>query len=254
MCENHSFSLRMNPMYLAYAIGFLFLVLVQSSLFASNTLRITFADKGLDQTKTNDFNQSIAKRLFGGEIFEQGDFLTTGPDSYGELSGKFPRLVRLGSNSILEWKSIRDWKLYEGSALFCLEFDNTITLDSKNSSTEITGPTTFIAECTSNGGLKFIILSGSPTLKNGTKSIKLPGGRLVLVTSSSFGNAYDIDLLLLLQSSRLFAGFESPLPSMKKIGLAVFAQHTKLQGKYNALIGDATSDKDLQMYILGAEK
>ena len=243
-------------MYLSIGISFLLLVLplVENTLFASNALRITFAEKGLDQTRTNDFNQSIATRLSGGESFERGNFLTTGPDSYGELSGEFPRLIRLGSNSILEWQSLREWKLYEGSTLFCLEFDNTITLNSKNSSTDITGPTTFISECTSNGGLKFIILSGSPTLKNSTKSIKLPGGRLVLVTSSSFGNAYDIDLLLLLQSSRLFAGFENPLPSMKKIGLAVFAQHTKLKGKYNALIGDATSDKDLQLYIMGVGK
>jgi hypothetical protein len=217
-------------------------------------LTVTLSEKGFDHLRTNEFNQTAIFRLSPGDRFYQGDFLTTGAESYGEVSGKFPRLVRLGSDSVLEWKSIRKWKLYEGSALFCMEFDNTIILDSKNSSTEITGPTTFIAECTSNGGLKFIILSGTPTLRNGEQSIKAPGGRLVLTMANSFGNAYDIDLLLLLQSSRLFTFFRDPLPSMKKVGLAIFAQQKKLKGKYNALIGDATSDKDLQMWVLNNEQ
>ena len=40
---------------------------------------------------------------------------------------------------------------------------------------------------------------------------------------------------------------------MKRISLAVYAQQLKLKGKFNALIGDAPTDDNLQMWAFGKE-
>ncbi len=98
-----------------------------------------------------------------------------------------------------------------------------------------------------------ICLSGRPYVQSGQKKSKIPAGRLVLVLgeTNALGNAYDIDLMLLLKSSLLINAFETPPPTMKKIGLAVYSQQMRMGGKYDALIGDATTDKNLQMWVLG---
>ena len=78
---------------------------------------------------------------------------------------------------------------------------------------------------------------------------------MVLSSPSKLGNAYDIDLLLLLKSSRLINSFPTPLPTMKRISLAVYAQQQlKLKGKFNALIGDAPTDDNLQMWAFSAKE
>ena len=82
---------------------------------------------------------------------------------------------------------------------------------------------------------------------------KIVGGRMILCLGnpSYFGDAYDIDIMLMLKSSRLINSFPSPLPTFKKIGLAIYIQELKLKGKYNALIGDATSETNLQIWSFG---
>jgi len=41
---------------------------------------------------------------------------------------------------------------------------------------------------------------------------------------------------------------------MKKIGLAVYSQQLRIKNKYNALIGDAPTDKNLQMWVPGSSQ
>ena len=79
------------------------------------------------------------------------------------------------------------------------------------------------------------------------------GGRLLLVLGkpTRFGDAFDIDIMLLLKSSRLVNAFPDPLPTFDKIGLALYVQELKLKGKYDALIGDATTNENLQMWKFG---
>ena len=117
------------------------------------------------------------------------------------------------------------------------------------------GKGTIIIEATSNGGFKLIPLEAKGTLsteRGGTK--ELVGGRLLLVLGSptEFGDAYDIDIMLMLKSSRLINAFPSPLPTFERIGLAVYVQELKLKGKYNALIGDAPTKDNLQMWKFGS--
>ena len=71
---------------------------------------------------------------------------------------------------------------------------------------------------------------------------------LVLGSPTNFGDAYDIDLMLMLKSSRLLNSFPQKLDRSQQIEIALFVQQMKLRGKYDALIGDATSDKNLQLW------
>jgi len=213
---------------------------------------ITFANDGVDRLREVKNLPTQVKKLSKGHVLESYDYLTTGPESYSEVKA-YGITLRQGSDTISQWLGDHHWKIMDGSIMFCIEDKMTLTVSSLKGSAEVTGPCTFIAEATSNGGYKFISLSGKPKLRTEEKTVTMPAGRLVLVLgdSDSLGNAYDFDIMLLLQSSLLFNAFESPPPTMKKIGLAVFAQQKTLKGKYNALIGDATSDKNLQMWVLG---
>jgi hypothetical protein len=213
---------------------------------------ITFANDGVDRLREVENLPTQVKKLSEGHVIESTDYLTTGPQSYSEIKA-YGITLRQGSDTITQWMGDHHWKIIDGSVMFCLEDKMTLTVSSLKGSAKITGPCTFIAEATSNGGYKFITLSGNPYIETKEKKLRMPAGRLVLVLGEqeSLGNAYDVDIMLLLQSSLLFNAFEDPPPTMKKIGLAVFAQQKRMKGKYNALIGDATSDKNLQMWILG---
>jgi len=59
--------------------------------------------------------------------------------------------------------------------------------------------------------------------------------------------------LLLIKSSRLINSFPTALPSMKRISLSVYAQQLRMKGKYNALIGDAPTNDNLQMWAFGED-
>ena len=48
--------------------------------------------------------------------------------------------------------------------------------------------------------------------------------------------------------------FTTPLPSMKRISLSIYAQQLRLKGKFNALIGDAPTDDNLQMWAFGEDE
>jgi hypothetical protein len=161
---------------------------------------------------------------------------------------------RLGCETMGKWNSNTDFYLDSGSLLFCNSNDNHIKFSTRESNATFYGHGTIIIEATKNGGFKFIPLEGKgyiETRKGGSK--KIVGGRMILCLGnpSYFGDAYDIDIMLMLKSSRLINSFPSPLPTFKKIGLAIYIQELKLKGKYNALIGDATSETNLQIWSFG---
>jgi len=213
--------------------------------------------KGVDIVYELDNGKTATNRVEVGNSFTSGQILATGPGGLANLFNQNKRSeIRIGSNSILQWKSKNELQLIDGSIFVCKENDDAWLLSSVSGSAEIIGECTFIAESTSNGGYKFICLSGKPILKTDSGETKIPAGRLVLVLgeTNALGNAYDIDLLLLLKSSLLINAFEEPPSTMSKIGLAVYSQQLKLKNKYNALIGDAPTDKNLQMWVLGSSQ
>jgi len=215
---------------------------------------VDYTNGGLDRIfESNSSAQS--QGLENGDQLVLQDCLTTGPRAFAQVSNSTTTL-RVGKDCIIHWLAQDHWKIYKGSVLFCLEDKVTLGISSTKGECLITGPCTFIAETTSNGGYKFICLSGKPTLRTGKTETKIPSGRLVLVLgeTNELGNSYDIDLLLLLKSSFLINAFETPPPTMKKIGLAVYSQQLRIKNKYNALIGDAPTDKNLQMWVPGSSQ
>ena len=161
---------------------------------------------------------------------------------------------RLGSNSMARWYSSKTLWLHSGSALFCSTENDTIHLSTTESNATFSGTGTIIIEATKNGGFKFIPLEAKGTIsteKGGSK--KVVGGRMLLILGnpSFFGDAFDIDIMLLIKSSRLVNSYPTILPTFKKIGLAIYIQELKLRGKYDALIGDATTEENLQMWKFG---
>ena len=179
-----------------------------------------------------------------------GFIVATGKGSRIEAKDS-PVTWRLGSLSVGKWISSNKFWLHSGSLLFCSDSNTSIVISTKGSTATFQGKGTVIIEATQNGGFKFIPLEGKgviSTIKGGGK--KIIGGRLLLILEnpSEFGNAYDIDLNLMLRSSRLINSFPDPLSSFPKIGLAIYIQELKLKGKYDALIGDATTNENLQLW------
>ena len=211
-------------------------------------------------------NSWIIKKTDNGEIipvkFEENSTLSynsslhTKDNSLCELiNNSF--LIRLGANSIFEFNELNEFSLLRGSMLLYNAKTSEILVQSEQSSLNINGKFTAIIDHTSNGGFKFIPLEGKGNIipQNG-ESKEIYRGRLTMVlgSPSKLGNAYDIDLLLLLKSSRLMNSFPTPLPSMKRISLSIYAQQLQLKGKFNALIGDATTDDNLQMWAFGKDE
>lgn len=180
-------------------------------------------------------------------------FISTSNGSRFELKSN-DTIWRVGSQSFVRFESQQQVWIHSGSLLLCLESEKTINFKSRTSDATFTGKGTIIIECLENGGFKFIPLEGDGVLKT-VKDAPFPilGGRLVLVLGnpSYLGSSYDIDLMLLLQSSKLINYFPTPLSTFDQIGLALYIQQLKLKGKYNALIGDATTDNELQIWAFG---
>ena len=196
----------------------------------------------------------VLKQLEQNSSLQIGDSLHSKKQSLCEiLNNQFQ--VRIGSNSIFEFNN-DSISITKGSLLLYKRSAEPIIIHSELSSLKTTGQFTAIIECTSNGGFKFIPLEGKgEIIPDKGKPKEIFRGRLttVLGSPSKLGNAYDIDLLLLLKSSRLINSFPTPLPPMKRISLSIYAQQLKMKGKYNALIGDVPTDDNIQMWAFGED-
>ena len=207
--------------------------------------RVDVVDLSKDgfEPNTIDINQTLSRDLL----------VATGVK--GRLESVSDRNYwRLGSDTMGIWYSDTSFWLQSGSILFCSQSIQEIQFSSLECNATFKGRGTIIIEATGNGGFKFIPLEGKgilTTAKGGSKEIL--GGRMLLVLGKPtyFGDAYDIDLMLLLRSSRLINAFPSTIPTFKKIGLAIYVQEINLKGKYDALIGDATTNENLQIWKFG---
>ena len=205
-----------------------------------------FPDNNGTGTKLIRFEQN--------STIEYGDSIHTKEQSLCELTNKELH-IRMGSNSILE---VKDGELLitKGNILINNRSVRELSITSELSTLKTEGQFTGIIECTSNGGFKFIPLEGKgKIIPEQGKTKDIYRGRLTMIigSPSQLGSAYDIDLLLLLKSSRLINSFPTALPSMKRISLSVYAQQLRMKGKYNALIGDAPTNDNLQMWAFGED-
>ena len=219
----------------------------------ANELHSSYIYNKVELIDTNKSGLNSISNLEENSSIESNFIVATAKGSRAEIIDK-TSIWRLGSLSVGRWISKDDFWLHSGSVLFCSKKNREIKLSTSKSMAIFRGRGTIIIESTINGGFKFIPLEAKgtiSTLKGGTK--KLTSGRMILVLGipSYFGNAYDIDIMLMLKSSRLINSFPDPLPTFEKIGLAIYIQDLKLKGKYDALIGDATSNDNLQLWRFG---
>ncbi len=178
------------------------------------------------------------------------EIIATAKGSRAEFKSK-DQILRLGSLSVCRFPSSSEIWIHSGSLLFSSTKEARLEFSSIKSKLEFEGIGTYILEATSNGGFKFIPIEGTGSIstKSGvTKKIKSGRMTLVLGNPSAFGDAYDIDLMLMFKSSRLLNAFPQPLERMRHIGMSLFVQQSKLKGKYDALIGDATTNENLQLW------
>jgi hypothetical protein len=201
----------------------------------------------------SDENNSEIKTLENNYRLNSNEFLASGKGSRCEISSNGV-IWRLGSLSFAKWLNDKEFWLHSGSALYCSEDNRTIVFSTRSSTATFSGEGTIIIETLENGGFKFIPLEarGILTTQNG-KVQKVKDGRMLLVlnTPSYFGDSYDLDLLLLLKSSRLINAYPTPLPTFDQIGLAIYVQQLKLKGKFDALIGDAPTNEKLEVWAFG---
>ena len=160
-------------------------------------------------------------------------------------------ILRLGANTVAKMEEPGTYWIHSGSLLFCSTVPTTVRFSSLQSSATFEGRGTIILETTGNGGFKLIPLEAKgyfSTAKDGKKEAK--AGQLLFVVDnpSNFGDAYDIDLMLMLRSSLLINSFPDPLPTFEHIGLAIYSQELKLKGKYDALIGNAPTKDKVQLW------
>ena len=235
------------------------LLCTASGLFSNpirtNSFSCSYAEGKVEVIRKDLIGASAIADAEVNATLSQNSLLCTGEKSLAEVAND-TILIRLGSMSVLESVTNETVKIFSGSMLICLRDNAEITLKSEKASVSLKGKLTAIIECTSNGGFKFIPLEGKGTIipqEGQSKAIK--SGRLMMVVGSpsKLGNAYDIDLLLMLKSSRLINSFPKPLPSMKSISLAIYYQQLRLKGKFNALIGDAPKDDKLEMWPFGKD-
>jgi hypothetical protein len=220
-------------------------------LFSNNKITYSFGTvECISQGKNN--SNLITKADLNSSLSEN-QLIASGKGSRAEV--QFENLTfRIGSLSVAKWNGENKFWIHSGSLLFCLPETTTCEFSSSQAKCQLQAKGTFIIEATSNGGFKLIPLEAKGFIKteNGDKK-ELIGGRLLLILGNptQFGDAYDIDIMLLLKSSRLINAFPSPLPTFERIGLAVYVQELKLKGKYDALIGDATTNENLQLWKFG---
>lgn len=207
---------------------------------------------------TEKSNQNSVRLLNIPEVIKAEDWICTGVNSRTELKHKSAVTYRLGSMSVVSFQSFNNFRLHTGSFLFCtnkkgIEFK----ISSANADATFRGSGTIILETTSNGGFKFIPVEARGVLISDKGGIqKVESGRMILVLGkpSFFGDAYDCDLMLIIKSSNLLNSFPEPLPTFGRISLAIYSQQLRLKGKFEALIGDATTNDNLQVWTFGEPK
>ena len=110
--------------------------------------------------------------------------------------------------------------------------DANLTISSNEASATFKGRV-IIFETTQNGGFKFIPIEGEgQNFHCESGSIEVNSGRMILiiVEPSYFGDAYDIDLMLMIKPVVCLIYFD-PLPSFGRISLAILCSGIKIKRK-----------------------
>ncbi len=240
------------------ALGCIFLCLT-CSLFGSDNetgnIRVTHAFgncflQPLSITDSPPRPVSLNKQINEERPFAFG----TTPDSFLEieylLEGKVA-IIRMGNESALEFQQHHYHLLHKGALLLSHRQMMSWNFHLSDNSIHVNGMGTWMMESLTSG-IKVILLEGELSIGNSTERQNLSSGDLVILSSANPKGTKPIkvDLPLLLGTSRLINGFPDKLSSNSRLFSAAQVQALRMKRRYDALIGDVSKEKTLQLWTV----
>ena len=202
-------------------------------------------------------------QLFRAKLEEDGKIetefpytLATPKDSFLEITfheiENISRTLRIGRGSALEIKNEYQFYMFKGTFLHASRDQSKTIIESNQSRVTLEGSGTFIAETTPIG-FKIIILEGDFETYGTTSSKTITSGELALITDSSgkISDPMQIELLLLLNTSRLITQFPKLLPTHTRLLSAAKVQSMRMKTKYDAFIGGVSENEQLRIWKVG---
>ena len=178
--------------------------------------------------------------------------LIAAKESLLEITQSEGNFLRLGRATLAEFSNGKI-RLLRGSLLRNTKKETLFALSGKKVDAGIRLKGTLMAESTGNGGLKVVLVAGKADIGTDADGAKpLRPGQLIFVHSSpaKLGDLYDLDLPLLLSTSRLVSGFKKPLPNLASMRTSMLIQGLNTKRRYEALVGDAPDDEKVQMWAI----
>ena len=176
--------------------------------------------------------------------------------SYAEMTLQTEAILRIGQQSVIEFRNPNHLRIFNGSALLLLSKQQSLNLETNGTLIQLTGRGTFMFESPKGKNLKIIMLEGKALLSSAKAKQSLQAGELVLVQAGNpdSGQTINVDLPLLLATSRLINNFSAPLPSQSKLISAAKVQAIRLKKRYEALIGNTNDQNQLRLWALRKEE
>lgn len=176
--------------------------------------------------------------------------------SYAEMTLQTESMLRIGQQSVIELRNPNHLRIFNGSALLLLSKQQSLNLETNGTKIQLTGRGTFMFESPKGKNLKIIMLEGKALLSSAKAKQSLQAGELVLVQAGNpdSGQTINVDLPLLLATSRLINNFSAPLPSQSKLISAAKVQAVRLKKRYEALIGNTNDQNQLRLWALRKEE
>ena len=173
-------------------------------------------------------------------------------DSYLEIhqsENEHTSIIRLGKTTGLEFREKHEIYLFQGSALLSHRVYLQWNVHSAKSQFTIQGKGTWMMEATPLG-FKVIILEGSLALASNDKTESFKPGDLILVSDreGKISQDLEIELPLLLGTSKLLNHFPDLLPSHSRLISAAQVQAMRMKKKYEAMIGGVRSNRKLEIW------
>lgn len=178
--------------------------------------------------------------------------LIAAKESLLEITQSEGNFLRLGRATLAEFSNGKI-RLLQGSCLRNTKKETLFALSGKKVDAGIRLKGSLMAESTGNGGLKVVLVAGKADIGTDADGAKpLRPGQLIFVHGSpaKLGDLYDLDLPLLLSTSRLVSGFKQTLPDLASIRTSMLIQGLNTKRRYEALVGDAPDDEKVQMWAI----
>jgi len=251
--------LRKAQLNLLIFLSILFLSLGYPSLaYSEESPRISFvmgnafavSKNQPDKLKKLEQSQNIGVEIPYSVVTSKESFL-----EISQLSNEYPFTVRLGQSTALEVRDSSKFFLFKGSILLADKGHHSWFIESNTSQISMIGSGTYIVESTSLG-FKLIILEGEFELDNQAGRNSLSSGDLALIIGKESGisQGLQIELPLILSTSRLINFFPNELPTHLRLLSAAQVQVLRMKTKYDAFIGGVSQDKKLRVWKVGTTK